>query len=87
MEAFLERDVKKAEAVCAADNEIDQLYDQVYRELISFMIEDPKTITRATRLLWVAHNLERIGDRATNIAERAAFAVTGKMVEMGTSRY
>jgi phosphate transport system protein len=87
MEAFLEGDVKKAEAVCAADTDIDQLYDQVYRELISFMIEDPKTITRATRLLWVAHNLERIGDRATNIAERAAFAVTGKMVEMGTSRY
>ena len=87
MESFLERDVKKAEAVCAADTDIDQLYDQVYRELISFMIEDPKTITRATRLMWVAHNLERIGDRATNIAERAAFAVTGKMVEMGTSRY
>ena len=87
MEAFLERDVKKAEAVCVADTDIDQLYDQVYRELLSFMIEDPKTITRATRLMWVAHNLERIGDRATNIAERAAFAVTGKMVEMGTSRY
>lgn len=87
MEAFLEGDVKKAEAVCAADTDIDQLYDQVYRELISFMIEDPKTITRATRLLWVAHNLERIGDRATNIAERAAFAVTGKMIEMGTSKY
>ena len=87
MESFMERDVKKAEAVCTADTEIDQLYDQVYRELVSFMIEDPKTITRATRLMWVAHNLERIGDRATNIAERAAFAVTGKMVEMGTSRY
>jgi len=87
MEAFLERDVEKAEAVCAADDEVDQLHDQVYRELVSFMIEDPKTITRATRLIWVAHNLERIGDRATNIAERAAFTVTGKMVEIGTSRY
>jgi phosphate transport system protein len=87
MEAFLERDVKKAEAVCAADDEVDQLYDQVYRELVSFMIEDPKTITRATRLIWVAHNLERIADRANNIAERAAFIVTGKMVEIGTSRY
>jgi len=87
MESFMERDVKKAEAVCTADTEIDQLYDQVYRELVSFMIEDPKTITRATHLMWVAHNLERIGDRATNIAERAAFTVTGKMVEMGTSRY
>jgi phosphate transport system protein len=87
MEAFLERDVKKAEAVCAADDEVDQLYDQVYRELVSVMIEDPKTITRATRLIWVAHNLERIADRANNIAERAAFIVTGKMVEIGTSRY
>ena len=85
-EAFMERDVKKAEAVCTTDTEVDQLYDQVYRELLSFMIEDPKTITRATRLMWVAHNLERIGDRAPNIAERAAFAVTGQMVEMGTSR-
>lgn len=87
MQAFLERDVKKAETVCNADTEVDQLYDQVFRELISFMIEDPRTVTRATRLMWVTHNLERIGDRATNISERAAYIVTGKMVEMGTSKY
>jgi phosphate transport system protein len=87
MEAFLERDVKKAEAVCAADDEVDQLYDQVYRELVSVMIEDPKTITRATRLIWVAHNLERSADRVTNICERVLFIVTGKMEEINASTY
>lgn len=87
MEAFMERDVKKAEKVCADDDEVDQLNDQIYRELLSFMVEDPKTITRATRLTWVSHNLERIADRATNIAERVAFIVSGKMVEVPSSKY
>ena len=57
---------------------MDALYDQVYRELLLFMIQDPRTIQRATCLLWVAHNLERIADRATNIAEPVIFFVTGK---------
>ena len=60
---------------------MDALYDQVYRELLLFMIQDPSTIQRATYLLWVAHDLERIADRATNIAERVMFVVTGKLVE------
>jgi phosphate uptake regulator len=68
----------------ARDDEVDQLYNQVYRELLTFMMADPGTINRATHLLWVAHNLERIADRVTNICERVLFLVTGKMVEIQT---
>nr|AIF02137.1 phosphate transport system regulatory protein (phoU) [uncultured marine group II/III euryarchaeote KM3_153_G11] len=87
MDALVSRDVVKAHQVCQADDEVDALYDQVYRELLLFMIQDPQTIERATFLLWVAHDLERIADRATNIAERVIFLVTGKMVEINVSRY
>jgi phosphate transport system protein len=66
---------------------IDNLYDQVFREFLTFMVEDPKTITRATRLIWVAHNLDRSADRITNICERTVFMVTGKMEEIGSSKY
>jgi phosphate transport system protein len=62
---------------------VDDLYDQVYRELLLFMLQDPKTIQRATYLLWAAHDLERIADRATNIAERVTFLVTGKLMPAG----
>lgn len=81
LEAFINRDAEAARRVAAQDDEIDNLYDQVFRELLTFMIEDPRTITRATRLIWVAHNLERSADRVTNICERVEFAVTGKMQE------
>ncbi len=64
---------------------MDDLYDQVYRELLIFMLQDPRTIQRATYLLWTAHDLERIADRATNIAERVIFLVTGKLVASGHS--
>lgn len=87
IDSLLSRDVVKANQVCQADDEVDHLYDQVYRELLLFMIQDPRTIERATYLLWVAHDLERIADRATNIAERVIFLVTGKMVEINVSRY
>lgn len=87
IDSLLSRDVVKANQVCQADDEVDDLYDQVYRELLLFMIQDPRTIERATYLLWVAHDLERIADRATNIAERVIFLVTGKMVEINVSRY
>jgi phosphate transport system protein len=80
LNALVARDVDAAIKVCADDDEVDALYDQVYRELLTFMIKDPKTIDPATHLLWVAHNLERIADRATNIAERVIFMVTGKMI-------
>ncbi|MEK7847348.1 MAG: phosphate signaling complex protein PhoU [Chloroflexota bacterium] len=87
LEAFVNRDEHLARRVIQRDDEIDALYDQVFRELISFMVEDPRTITRATRLSWVAHNLERIADRVTNICERVVFLVTGKMEELGASKY
>lgn len=87
LDAFLCCDENIARQIAAEDDEVDQLYDQVFRELISFMVEDPKTITRATRLLWVAHNLERSADRVTNICERIVFTVTGKMYEINVSKY
>jgi len=87
MDSLVTRDLVKAYQVCEADDEVDALYDQVYRELLLFMIQDPQTIERATFLLWVSHDLERIADRATNIAERVIFLVTGKMVEINVSRY
>ncbi len=81
MDALLDRDIVKAHHVCQADDQVDELYDRVHQDLLIFMREDPETIQRATYLLWVAHDLERIADRATNIAERVIFLVTGKMVE------
>ena len=87
IDALRNRDIVMAEQVCQADDEVDALYDQVYRELLFFMIQDPQTIQRATYLLWVSHDLERIADRATNIAERVIFLVTGKMVEINVSKY
>jgi phosphate transport system protein len=81
LEAFVNRDVELARSLGAEDDEVDRLYDQVFRELLIFMMDDPRTITRATYLLWVAHNLERIGDRAINMGERVVFLVTGKIEE------
>ena len=63
------------------NDEVDRLYDQVYRELLTFMLNDPRTIDRATWLIWVAHNLERIGDRVQNICERTVYEATGVMRE------
>ncbi len=79
LEALVRRDAAAAAQVCDDDDEVDALYEQIYRELLTYMMEDPQTIQRATYLLWVAHNLERIADRATNIAERVIFLVTGKV--------
>ncbi len=87
LNAFLNRDAEAARKIAAEDDLVDNLYDQVFRELLIFMAEDPKTITRATRLMWVAHNLERSADRVTNICERVVFVVTGKMEEIGASKY
>jgi phosphate transport system protein len=81
------RDAATARQIATEDDEVDALYSQVYRELLTFMAEDPRTITRATRLLWVAHNLERSADRVTNICERIVYIVTGKIEEIGASKY
>ena len=79
LEAFVNHDVHQAQEIWGEDDEIDRLYDQVYHELLAFMLADPQTIQRATRLLWVSHNLERIADRVTNICERIRFMVGGEV--------
>ncbi|MGI9148226.1 MAG: phosphate signaling complex protein PhoU [Chloroflexota bacterium] len=81
LDAFIERDVAAAEAIAHEDDEVDSLYQQVYRELIMLMLANPRTIDQATHLLWVAHNLERVADRVQNICERVVFVVTGRMQE------
>lgn len=87
LDAFINRNVEAAKKIAGEDDMVDHLYDQVFRELLLIMAEDPKTITRATRLIWTAHNLERAADRVTNICERVVFIVTGKMEEIGASKY
>ena len=87
IEAFKHRDADRARAICNEDDEVDALYDQVYRELVTYMLQDPRTIERATHLTWVAHNLERIADRVTNICERVVYLVEGKIEELNVSKY
>ena len=87
LQSFVTRDVELAMRAVSLDSVVDGLYDQVFRELLTFMMVDPKTINRATRLIWVAHNLERAADRCTNVCERVVFMVTGKMEEIGASKY
>jgi phosphate transport system protein len=82
LDAFARRDMETALAIPTEDDEVDSLYNQVYRELITYILADPRVIEQANYLLWVAHNLERAADRVTNICERVIFTVTGKMVEL-----
>lgn len=84
LDAFMCRDIELARAIPAQDEEVDALYNQVYRELLTYIMADPHTLDQATHLLWVAHNLERTADRVTNICERVVFMVTGEMAEMDT---
>ena len=78
IESYVNRDIVAAKGVFHDDDEVDEMYEQVYRELLTYMMRDPTTIQRATYLLWVSHDLERVADRTTNIAERVMFLVTGK---------
>jgi phosphate transport system protein len=87
LDAFINRDIVGAMAVCKDDDQVDALYEQVYRELLTYMMDDTKAIRRATYLLWVAHDLERIADRTTNIAERVIYMVSGKMPQVNVSTY
>jgi len=87
LEAFKDRDEQRARVIVDQDDEVDALYDQVYGELVTFMVRDPSTIERATHLTWVAHNLERIADRVTNICERVVYLVSGKIEELNVSKY
>ena len=82
--AFIEEDVATAENIPAEDDVIDELYEQIYRELITCVMADPTAIERSNWLVWAAHNLERVGDRVTNICERTIFIATGEMEEVDT---
>ena len=79
--SFIDRDVEAARSIPAQDRQIDNLYDQIYRELMTYVLSDPRNIDDASHLLWVAHNLERSADRAVNICERVIFTVTGDLIE------
>ncbi|OGO70171.1 MAG: phosphate transport system regulatory protein PhoU [Chloroflexi bacterium RBG_19FT_COMBO_62_14] len=82
MRAYVDRDAAKAHKVAEDDDQIDDLYLQVFGELVSVMIEDPAKTSQSLKLLFAAHNLERIGDRITNIAERVVFIASGEMQEL-----
>ena len=79
LDAFVERDVDKAYAVRARDRELDALYTSIFRELLTYMMEDARNITACTHLLFIAKNIERVGDQATNIAEIVYYCVTGQI--------
>ena len=87
LEAYRDRDTARARVIVNRDDEVDALYDKVYRDLLTLMINDPETIQRATYLIWVAHNLERIADRVTNICERVVYLVEGKIEDLNVSKY
>jgi phosphate transport system protein len=82
LDAFINHDSDAARKICDEDDAVDLLYEKIFLELSSFMMDDPKTVTRATRLIWLAHDLERCADRVTNICERVVYVETGKMEEI-----
>ncbi|MCO5214663.1 MAG: phosphate signaling complex protein PhoU [Thermomicrobiales bacterium] len=86
IQAYVDKDVEAARTVAERDDELDVLYDTIVTELMDYMVNDPSTIERATHLLWIAHNLERIGDRVTNICERVVYIVTGEYEELDGGR-
>ena len=87
LDALVQRDEDAAFRVGAMDDDVDVLYDRVYHDLITIMVKDQSTVEACTHLLWTAHNLERIADRCTNIAERVVFTKTGMLPEMDVSTY
>jgi phosphate transport system protein len=78
LDAFSARDAEAALAICERDNALDDFYDSIFRTLVTFMVENPRTVSQVAHLLFVAKNLERIGDHATNVAEMVYFAATGR---------
>ena len=83
--AFVNEDVEAARAIPPEDDDVDALYEQIYRELMTYIMEDPRNIERANWLLWASHNLERFADRVTNICERTVFIVTGEIKEISST--
>jgi phosphate transport system protein len=82
LESFMQRDVELARSIARSDREINYLYQQIYRELVTFILADPSKIEDASHLIWVAHNLERTADRVVNICERVIFTVTGELIDL-----
>lgn len=87
VEAYKVRDTRRAREIVGMDDQVDALYEQVYHELLLFMINDPSLTQRATYMIWVAHNLERIADRTTNICERVVYLVEGRIQDLNVSKY
>lgn len=82
LDAYRQRDTQKARVAAARDEEMDRLYKAIFDELVEIMAQNPENAQRATYLLWCGHNLERIGDRVTNIAERVVFISTGDITDL-----
>jgi phosphate transport system protein len=82
LRTYATRDVAEAEAVCRSDDQADALYKRVFNTIVSQMVADPQQISAGTHLLQAAHELERVGDRATNVAERVIYTVTGELIEL-----
>ena len=82
LQAFFERDAEAARTIPDEDDHVDAFYNRIYRELMDLMISNPSTVDQANHLIWVAHNLERVADRVTNVCERIVFVVTGEILEM-----
>jgi phosphate transport system protein len=85
LEAYVAQDVKKACRIPTEDEEVDALYEKVYRDLVDLIVADRKVLDQAMRLTWVAHNLERVADRVGNICERVIFSITGNIEELTDS--
>ncbi len=83
--AFVTADAELARSIPPEDDQVDELYIQIYRELVTIMFVDPATIDRANYLMWVAHNLERMADRVTNICERTIYIATGELIEINAT--
>jgi len=84
LDAFVNSDVDLAEKVISNDNVVDGLYEQIFRELLTYMLEDPRSISRAIKLIFIAKHLERVGDHSANIAEMVVFLVRGQDIRHGT---
>ncbi|MEJ5198850.1 MAG: phosphate signaling complex protein PhoU [Anaerolineae bacterium] len=82
LRAFANRDIAVAEAICEADDQVDAQYKRVFNAIVKQMVEDPQRIAAGTHLIGVAHELERVADRATNVAERVIYTVTGELIDL-----
>ena len=85
IQAFIQEDIEEANQIPREDDEVDRLYEEVYNSMMEKIVHDENAIQRANWILWVAHNLERVADRVTNICERTIFTVTGDMKEIRSS--